>query len=65
MALASSEDKQRAVDKAASKGTQSLTANERFALEQAAKDSGSTGRAAANILDGRKPDESRRNFFGF
>lgn len=63
--LASTADKQAAVDKAAEKGVGSLTSNERAAFNAATHDMTETGGQAANIAEGKSPSASRRNFLGF
>ena len=64
MALASSAEKDAAVAAAIKDGVHNLSDNQLFALKEAASNMTDTGRAARNLLNGKKPGESDRNFLG-
>lgn len=57
--MVSSAEKDAATDKAQFQGVHTLTDNEKEALRQAAHDMTPTGRRAANITEGKPPDQCR------
>lgn len=57
--MVSSREKDAAVNKAAAHGIGSLSGNERFAFDQATHDMTATGRQAANIAEGKPPNQAR------
>jgi hypothetical protein len=62
--LANTAEKMAALKAAAKGGIGSLSPNQRTALDEASHDMTDTGRAAANLLEEKPINQTRRGFFG-